>query len=675
MPTPTVQQYMQPAGPGPEQGGPVSADQMFEQTFGDAAFAQLSSRYPQLVNYVVTFKILDSNVDEGKAFGTFVLQAGKDLRYIPVVMAEGSVNSCELVYDKVSNTFEPLSNDSAQKIVSGNMTLGGQLMNGNVRVEDTRQLFKDMIRPPSSSNVLLASGRGVAALPDNAKEVVASWFNEHPQELAKLAQFYDVKELAAKLAPSHEKVAAEPKKMPVHTVDLKSLTADVAKGLSDDQKACLKKQGYLVIREDEPAVAALPYVGFSDAVERDFALEQYAFPPCAEPPRADDIRVFAADVFKVNGNEMSSEPALITGKYAFFAGGYARTGEFGDLKNVLFSNRRFELKPEDFERAGAVSPAEAVRRGIDGKNIVVLTPVFTGQWKVVCENFWARGAGSIVNGDVYINTSEGELHFSPVLEHGFICTGDKKLIPTNAKVIAFEMRADSYVPHGLVRSFAELRTLIAGRGKSIKVVQNGPTTSITDGETKKTASFLSKAAAAQHLAETYGMDNAQVARAMDSSVTMLFNKTAFEQGMSVPLYPQSLPPQAPTPPQMPGGNMQNFAPMTPGMQPGTPAAPMFNPQPMQAGMATGDPQAVDTGILASFAQDPDIKQLLVDYLPDFLNLMDKLGRIILLLCLEKKSLEEFYGGDKYSDLLGSCRKMLKLLGDVASSLQTYVSMA
>ena len=73
-------------------------------------------------------------------------------------------------------------------------------------------------------------------------------------------------------------------------------------------------------------------------------------------------------------------------------------------------------------------------------------------------------------------------------------------------------------------------------------------------------------------------------------------------------------------------------------------------------------------------RDPDIKELLLDYLPNFIDTLDKIGRCVILLCLRKDELEDFYGRDKYAQLLGSCRKLLKLLGDTVEHLQRYTSM-
>lgn len=88
-----------------------------------------------------------------------------------------------------------------------------------------------------------------------------------------------------------------------------------------------------------------------------------------------------------------------------------------------------------------------------------------------------------------------------------------------------------------------------------------------------------------------------------------------------------------------------------------------------------DPELLDTGMLASFAQDPDIKTLLVDYLPDFLRVLDRIGRVILLLAAQEEDMEAFYGREKHAEVLANCRKVFRLVGNLVDDLKSYVNMA
>ena len=105
-----------------------------------------------------------------------------------------------------------------------------------------------------------------------------------------------------------------------------------------------------------------------------------------------------------------------------------------------------------------------------------------------------------------------------------------------------------------------------------------------------------------------------------------------------------------------------------------PAQP-FNPSAINTFATMQDPEMLDAGILTSFAGDPDVKALLVDYLPDFINIMDRIGRVILLFNVKRKELEQYYRVDRINELLQNCRKIFKMVGSLVPDLQLYINMA
>ena len=186
--SPTVSAWMQ--NNQPQQSG-MDVESLFRKSFQDQAFNSLRAKAPALLSYVVTFKVLDTNVDDGDAFGTFAVSYGNELVFIPIVMSSGSITSCEMAYLRSEDRFVPLLESQVKDIVNHNTGSMGEVMTKDVRVEDTRRMFRNLIRPPASSNVVLASYRiDISELPDSAKDKLVGYFNEHPQELGKIAAFY-----------------------------------------------------------------------------------------------------------------------------------------------------------------------------------------------------------------------------------------------------------------------------------------------------------------------------------------------------------------------------------------------------------------------------------------------------------------------------------------------------
>ncbi len=656
-PSPLVQGYMQQDQQ--PQGAPVTADQMFEKNFSDAAFAQLRSKFPQLMQYVVTLKVFDADVQEGKAFGAFILQDGKGILYAPVVMADGSVTSCEMLYNKNGDSFVPMSAETVRKVMSDNMLMSGEMMNGNVHVDDTKDIFRNMIRPPASSNVVMAGEHGVEALPNAAKEAVSAWLNGNPEALAKIAASYDVAELAVKLAPRQEKAAAQE-----DSFITKKEAADLA-SLDAGDKQALLRDGFLVKKAESNGSAVASAHDIDVMAEKEFSLEEYV--PQAKLSADKTVRKGSAVV--ADGRNFRLIPCVMIGNDVLFAGGAHLRAGYGSNTRLLVQGITDEVTEKDLRAVGAKAIRQAAREGVDRwSDFFVVTPTKNGKWKAVPTV--ATGSDfSVVGEDAYLCG----VHASPAISYGFVrdneASSDRYLVPAASLVI---VRSDSSfdgssVPKGLVRTFDEFRHIVLMHGRQLTTRTDGPSVNIVDHGDGSSSNFTSKTAAARWLFDKFAMDQEQINTVLGNHATVIFEKSAF---MVPPQVDPNTGMEAPMDAPVPG--MAPQAPMQPN---GMPMQPQFDPAMVQAGIDVGGQDMVDAGILASFAQDPDIKALLVDYMPYFLQMLDKLGRVILLLCLEKKGMEEQYGVEKYSDLLASCRKMFKMLGAIVHHLKRYVNMA
>lgn len=658
-PSPLVQGYMQ-QGQQP-QGAPMSADQMFEKNFSDSAFAQLRSKFPQLMQYVVTFKVLDANVEDGRAFGAFVIQAGKNLRYVPIVMGNGAVTSSEMIYNKEEDSFEPLSADTVRKVTSDNMLMGGEILSGDAHVDDTKEIFRNMIRPPASSNVVIAGEHGLGALPNAAKEAVSSWLNSNPDVLAKIAATYDVAELASKLSQTKES-SEKPQDMFVTVKE-----ASAVKILNDSDRKTLLADGFLVKKAEENESAVASAHDIDRLAETELRLEEYV----PQKKLSEDKVIRKAEALVHRDGGFGFVPCITFGGTIIFQGGKYIEKGYENNPSALVRGLSEEVTEEDLKAIGAKPIKQAARDGIrDYSSLYIAVPMRAGGWKVF-QTFTGRAASSISGDEVFV----AGIHATPSISYGFIKDteyGDSHiLVPANS--LMFDLKDQDAgdwtpsAPRGLVRSFDTFRRLVLANGRQLTTRNDGPSVNIVDHGDNSSNNFQNKTAAARWLFGKFAMSHDQVKTVLDNYATVILEKRAFMQPPQVdPNTGMEMPVNVPQPGMMP----QQIT--SPG---GIPMQPQFDPNMVQAGVEVGGQDMIDTGILASFAQDPDIKALLVDYMPDFLRMLDKLGRVILLLCLEKKDMEQQYGMEKYADLLASCRKMFKMLGDIVNQLKRYVNMA
>lgn len=634
--SPTVQAYMQQG-----QAQPSSAEQIFNKSFSDQAFSTLKSRFPSLMGLVVTFKTLSSDVEKGDALGAFILSAGSNIYYIPVAMSSGSIVSCEMMYDKESDQFTPITEDTVKGLHGEASYSEPTSVSGKVTVDDTKQLFRNMVRPPASSNVVLAgSNEKLTALPNSAKLAVSTYFTqENPQLLAKIAAFYPVAELAQKLAQVEEMptVCDAPE-----VIKISDLTKEAAERLSEEERKAMLDKGY-VVRDAGHAngITVLPMDDVAASVTSELHLEEY--PRCCEPK----TQAFCTRALTVTEKGFKLVPAIVINGYL------GCNGKVFRLDSGLIEGMGEKASESCLRECGFFSAEEFHGRNTANGRILVLVPARSGGW-LRCEDatFFTGNRGVEVesaDGTVTISNYTRKVVASPLIEYGSVRMNGNVVVPA-ASLFCFIPDEEASIPH-LVGSMDDLGRLVRSLGTPIRVDRDGVQTSITDFRTQKTASFATDADAASFLQANYGLKGSQIGSVLSGRHSVLYKLAEdfpMQAGVPVPQGSANLPVE-----QMPIH---------------------FDPSQLGAYAEFEDPELMDTGILASFANDPDIKDLLVDYIPDFLQQQDKIGRIILLFSMNKRDLEAFYGIDKLAELLLNCRKIFKFLGNLVQSLKQYTKM-
>lgn len=220
--------------------GPDQEAQLFEQGFSEMAYNLLSSRMPDVMQDVVTFKILDTDLDKGSGTGAFVvLRAGSPI-YIPVILVNNAVKPLKIFYHKALNVFLPLTKGWLDEIDKNSITaLGGGVKTPETLYTDVD--IRNVVVPPITGRFSYASwmpaalidvarvcsrenleaveklaGEDVLILPsfieqipNRAKVAFAAVLKKHPGVMKHAAATYGVSRLTAALRPRLEKVAAK----------------------------------------------------------------------------------------------------------------------------------------------------------------------------------------------------------------------------------------------------------------------------------------------------------------------------------------------------------------------------------------------------------------------------------------------------------------------------------
>lgn len=685
--SPAVNAWMQNMNGGSGSAQGADAEQLFKKSFSDMAFNNLRAKAQDLIPYVVTFTCFESDVDNGDAFGAFAVTYGRDLIYIPVVMTGGSVTSCEMAYLRKEDRFVPLLADFIKSVVNANTSTQAKPLTGDVHVDDTRTLFRNLIRPPSSSNVVFAAGHAdIADLPNTAKQAVSTYLENHPALLGKIAEFYPVESLAEKLAKAPETKEYTP--VP-EIIKISDLTKTAAQYLTKSEQSEVLEKGYIVKGASETKIALDADEVSPKIIEERLYLTIY-------PSR----RSFYNETPSQHDNFMS-DPSSCTecnkvgqrkGGDCIKSGSIVCAGMEGiSYKDAILFEDGFicdkkahfglytEYSPFVIRNLGQATKADLLSQGFvpssslsqkinsfgDKKgsiHLICVVPRSNGTWSTACKTHLCDFSLAKENGEYIFRDGSSKqvliisdkLTYGSVKWQGTIAVPDTALFLLNADAVS-DGNYDGVA--GAVHSIPEIQRHISSLGTKLKVTRDSGSVNITPSNTEKTASFSSEADAAEWLHSNYQLTGSQISDTLGRRNTLVITKFAAESPMAVQQMPQPVP--------------QQYA------QQGISETPVqsFNPQNLETFANIGDQQVMDTGILSSFADDPDVKGLLVDYMPDFMTVLDRVGRVVLLFCIKKREFENYYRQDKLEELLSNCRRVFKLVGGLVQDLKVYINMA
>lgn len=130
---PEVGQSPQTGNPD-EMQAPESANQrQFEDDFGALAYQFVQDRAPALVPYMLGFEVVDRNDDGSKAVGIFGYKVDDDFYYIPCFFLNNQVRGVDMMLNKKTNQFVPLTEKWIDYVVNKHSIRIGSPASNEVR--------------------------------------------------------------------------------------------------------------------------------------------------------------------------------------------------------------------------------------------------------------------------------------------------------------------------------------------------------------------------------------------------------------------------------------------------------------------------------------------------------------------------------------------------------------
>ena len=716
------------AGPpdSPEQG-------VFDQMFSTLAYTMLESKMPRLLDSIVTFKVLDSSLDESRATGVFIVALGQKFIYVPVVLAGDKVDPPEVMYDKDADAFLPLDKAWLEEIEKDTDTpLGGPAEapdSANAGVD-----LRGITTPPSSGRFSYASAQMnlcdfLEEAPNTVKVAFANLLKESPRCLRAAVEYHGAERLTKSLRPHAEKVASAPaQQVWVLTQDSPAtdFRAAFGKGAAVAyQTAC--SEGVVV--RDMRKTASIP-VNMDDPVAYEEVTEGGVYKIIDS-----EGKIHVAAVF-INPECMDdlvdaerARPIKIRSPYG------SRWRDRGDRFLVLFPNGDYALTGglvalttvEDMP-VGVVATAlnkDTVATLRNGKQALI--SVSQGMWQAT-KPFRARGVTKNDNGESraeIVDWWESEDGWGSDLNserrnklpaRGSVVLSEKlkvkKLhappggntvfVPAHFKSVALRNRINAVtlvqdvstlvdlISAGLVKQAShQVRVKNSGQGDwSIEGQRVG---NIVSAINKLAADGVHAQAALNFLREIspgYSKTAHVVPAARLANLPGLFkqaNPMMMGGGGGMPPMDPSMmgggggmPPMDPSmmggDPSMMGGDPSMMG-GDPSMMGGAPGgqmqAPPINPEFMEAAADLRDAGVFDTAAVASLVQSAEMTELVAQYLPHLEKSLDSLGRIILSVAMKQGDLMEELGEEDFSTLQAKLKQVFRGLGDLIIRLDRH----
>jgi hypothetical protein len=230
--SPRTQAFQMPQSPEDEKD-------LFTQGFSELAYRAFQKSQPELMSNVLTFRVLDVDVEGGHGIGTFILQQDQDIVFVPCVVTDNAVKPLDLFYSRTNDRFYPFTTEWLREAAKGNVNqLGGGVRPPKTMPTDVD--IRNLVVPPTTGRYSYASDLtddawlpfvvalrkekvaeqyegpqflGVlSATTDGFKVAFAQLLERRPKVAKMFAEFYGASKIASVLSSRRTKTAQEHRK-------------------------------------------------------------------------------------------------------------------------------------------------------------------------------------------------------------------------------------------------------------------------------------------------------------------------------------------------------------------------------------------------------------------------------------------------------------------------------
>lgn len=690
-----------------------SPENIFKQKVSNVAYDYMRTTYPDLVPYIITLKLEDTDIDKGTAAAIFLIKKGNDIAYIPVIVADNTVLSCEVIYYKNENIFFPLIGKEISRIVNINSIVPSTLVK-SPKINTTYNFFRNMYRPPLTERIALASDDTdmLTNLPNKYKDAVLNTIKSNKDLLKKVAEFYDIDELVNKLSTSNEsennieipKLASIDDVVSVVTInDLDDKShLYITKEAAED----ITTRGYHIM----PKVAYDKDIIYDCTVDNNVTITNGIQEISLEDTRSG----ITCDLYaSIDGKVQLLNKAIIVGSKVYHSSGVYEISTLYP-REVHTCRNKLQIA------------ANNISDGIDAHLFIeygarYLVPYF--------DKIKGKADKDIKKVGLFIQDKKGKYHHVKEADnevhhigkvHGFfVYPQDIQIFTDTSDAITIKIADDDkYEAIRYIKSTDTLRHSIIYENNTIYVPQSTIAMDIPCKDVKK-ITLLTLKQVTEHIkkqlpkytiissSKEFHIKNGIVKlqsftkeaslanylhNQLDIPPTSIYNLIDKVKGdhlgnKAVDFY---LMEKNAAEFNLANGNPQGIVQQNLGLQVSNPSTMAYKPNSGNPNlMGKGLPPVVDSntlsiyangfnktimdiGILSSLYNNEDIKTYLLDYVPQFIETVSNLGKIIILFNLNKEQLINKYGTGEYHSIISTIRKIFKSLAEIIIDLERYI---
>lgn len=616
--------------------------------FSELALQKLLQLFPDLANFIVTFRDVTQDVPslEGTNVnvGIFIMKIGQGYFYVPITAKGGSVQQIDSLFDVEKNSFFPLTSQYVQQLVNSsaiNMGTGAKIP-GTV---DKNPSVYNLVTPPRTGKYVYASASRLieflAITPNFVKQAVSEAITNDKEIYSSLHKLFGLENVLAALKPTQTAaVVAAPKPAVEVITEGTGLENSVVKEILSKGYALRGENTttrVAVLANDFSKMGKIKKLGMVDAgYSYDLIMKNGSTRACFIPKRS---------------------PA--TPQFAAILSGYHRSNH-GEQVFALFSNGDYSMRAgttnsEPYSSAETISSLfkyapPGTPKDINNSDTFAL---FSPDLELLgVYNCWSTTLNSVGVTIQARNRFEGDGEDKVTINAFRNCTvvsgaGTKEMfIPYNTLVVKLGQRLDSDVEHhvGAAAAKMELSTLeVLGSAADIGFdgVEFSFNGNPVGGEHKIIEILVVKEGIAPQSASSFVK---QAKEHQGRNVKIYLSKKAdFDPG-EIPEYGEKPGEQVNPLDLQQGGITQNLG------------------NNLLNATQTGDPQLVENTLISELLQVANMKEYISEYLPDIENAIDRIGRALFLLRIRMEDLAVSHNANEITNFIANLRNVYKLLG-------------